>query len=109
MSDDIKPLNTSEVSQYLHDKHNIKRTKKTLEKDRYLGIGPEWFYVGPIPYAWPAWVDAWVLARTTDKVRSAAEGRQARREQNQNLRKANPSKSKPRKPAQKDSDDRKPK
>jgi hypothetical protein len=78
MPDIIKPMNTSEVSQYLHDKHNIKRTKKTLEKDRFLGIGPDWFYVGPIPYTWPAWVDAWVLARTTDKVRSATEGRQAR-------------------------------
>jgi hypothetical protein len=83
MPDIVKPLNTSEVSEYLHDTWNIKRTKKTLEKDRCRGDGPEWFYVGKIPFSYPAWVDAWVLARTTDKVRSATEGRQARLKQKQ--------------------------
>jgi hypothetical protein len=77
MSDDIKPLNTVEASKYLWDKWHVKRAPSTLESDRSRGDsrGPEPFYIGPIPYYWPADLDAWVLSRTTPKVRSASEAR----------------------------------
>jgi hypothetical protein len=48
MSDAIKPLNTIEASQYLclWERWHLKQTKKTLERYRCRGGGPEHFYIG---------------------------------------------------------------
>jgi hypothetical protein len=120
MSDDImnstalynvtRPLNTREATKYLWDKWRVKRAPSTLETDRSRGGGPEPFYIGFNAFYWPADLDAWVLARMTPKVGSASEAKQirlARRkliEDDSKPSKATTSKSKQRKPAQKDYD-----
>jgi hypothetical protein len=75
MSDDIKPLNTIEASAHCWDKWRYKISPHTLETYRSRGGGPETFYIGINAFYWPADLDAWVLSRTTPKVRSASEAR----------------------------------
>lgn len=75
MSDVIKPLNTLEVPKHFWDKCRYKISPHTLETYRSRGGGPDHFYVGRTPYYWPADLDAWILSRTTPKVRSASEAR----------------------------------
>jgi hypothetical protein len=78
MSDDIKPLNTREASQYLLDKWRYKISPHTLDTYRSRGGGPENFYIGVNALYSPADLDAWVMARMTPKVGSASEARQIR-------------------------------
>jgi hypothetical protein len=75
MSDIIKPLNTVEASKHIWDKWRYKISPHTLETKRSRGGGPEFFEIGVNNFYWPADLDAWVLARTTPKVRTASEAR----------------------------------
>jgi hypothetical protein len=114
MPDNIKPVNTVEASKHLWDKWRYKISPHTLETYRSRCGGPEHFGIGRNVLYSPVDLDAWVLSRMTPKVSSASEAREIRLARRKLIqddpkpRKVTPTKSKLRKPAHIDSEDRKP-
>jgi hypothetical protein len=73
MSSRIRPLNRAEASNYLHEKHGIRRSPATLAKAACIGGGPAFRKAGRIPLYDPPDLDEWAGEITSALVRSTSE------------------------------------
>jgi hypothetical protein len=68
-----KPRTRKEVSEYLSERHGIRRSVQTLAKYASQGGGPSYFLISGKPFYDEADIDAWADSIKSKKMRSTAE------------------------------------
>jgi hypothetical protein len=68
-----KPLTPSETKTYLRDRHNLRRSERTLQQYRREGGGPPYVRTGNDIRYFTDSIDAWVASLFGDEVSSTSE------------------------------------